>query len=314
MLEVLEVVKSYNGVSVLKGVTVGLGAGEILGLIGPNGAGKTTLVSIIAGLRKPDAGSVRIGEIDVLRNPTRARRLIALAPQELGIYPTITVRENLVYFGELSGLSRHALSQRIDDVAELMHLTHLLSRRAHALSGGEKRRLHSAVALLSRAPLLLLDEPTAGADVRTRDDILRVVKLLADEGSAVLYTTHYMSEVEALEASVAILDEGEVIAQGPLDRLLAKFGHSAVELVFDGPAPSLTLGSEKVWVEDSSLRIMSDRPAAAAARAIGALGDDTARLQYVEIIHANLESAFLSLTGRRYSEERRDSHNLVYSP
>jgi ABC-2 type transport system ATP-binding protein len=311
LLEVVDVVKTYNGAPALKGVAVGLEAGEILGLLGPNGAGKTTLVSIIAGLRTPDSGSVRIAENDVLRNPTRARRLIALAPQELGIYPTITVRENLVYFGELSGLSRRALSERIDDVAELMHLTHLLAKRAHALSGGEKRRLHSAAAHLSRAPLILLDEPTAGADVRTRADILSVVKLLADGGSAVLYTTHYMSEVEALQASVAILDEGEIIAQGPLDRLLAKFGHSAVELVFEGPAPSLTIGQESVWVEDSSLRIMSDRPAAAAARAIGALGDETARLRYVEIIHANLESAFLSLTGRRYSEEGRDSHNLV---
>lgn len=314
MLQIDDVYKSYGSFQALKGVSLEVSAGDILSLLGPNGAGKTTLISIIAGLRRPDAGAVRVAGIDVLSRPAEARRCIGLAPQELGIYPTVSVRENLMYFGELTGLHGRVLAHRIEEVGEHLHLTNRFDQLARVLSGGEKRRLHTAVALLTRAPLLLLDEPTAGADVRTRADILRMVRLLAAEGSAVLYSTHYMPEVEALQSSVAILAGGQIIAEGAPSDLVARFGHSAVELVFDGPAPTLAVGNGNVWTNESVLRITSDDPAAAAARAIAALGNDAPRLQHLEIVHANLESVFLSLTGRSYSQEGGKTNEDVHTP
>lgn len=299
MLEVRGVHKRYGSVIALRGVDLTIEAGEIVGLVGPNGAGKTSLVSIVAGLRAPDRGTVAIDGHDLARNPHAARARLGLAPQELGIYPTISVRDNLVLFGEIGGLRRKALSKRVDEVAAALGLTELLQRPGQALSGGQKRRLHTAMAMLHRPALLLLDEPTAGSDIDTREELLGLVRRMADEGAAVCYSTHYLPEVEALRASVAVIDRGEVVARGPLAELLASHARSAVELVFDGPAPPMD-GAVR---DGDRLRIMSPEPAAAAARALAALGDHTSRLQSVEIVRPTLESVYLSVTGRRYRAE-----------
>ena len=292
--------KSYGNVVALDGVDLEIIPGEILGLLGPNGAGKTTLVSIVAGLRRPDAGEVRVAGIDAVSRPQQARRHLGFAPQELGIYPSITVRENLLLFGQLVGLKGNELDRRIAAVSEAFALGELLQRLARFLSGGEKRRLHSAAALLGRPPLLLLlDEPTSGVDVATRSAILEVVRGLAREGSAVCYSTHYLPEVEALGASVAILDRGQIIVRDSLSALIDSHGNSAVELRFDGPAPSCD-GLEGAERLGDIIRIRTDGPAASAAAAIGALALEATRLRSLEIVRPSLEAVFLSLTGRRY--------------
>lgn len=299
MLEVRGVHKRYGSVVALRGVDLSVAPGEIVGLVGPNGAGKTSLVSIVAGLRRPDEGTVTIEGHDVVAHPHRAREQLGLAPQELGIYPTISVRDNLVLFGELAGLRRRALDERIDEVATALGLADLLGRPGQALSGGQKRRLHTAMAMLHRPRLLLLDEPTAGSDIDTREQLLALVRRMADEGAAICYSTHYLPEVEALDASVAIIDQGQVVARGPLDELLAAHARAAVELVFDGPVPSLDGGV----IDGDRIRITSPQPAAAAARALAALGEATSRLESVEIIRPTLEAVYLNVTGRRYDAD-----------
>jgi ABC-2 type transport system ATP-binding protein len=302
MLSARGLSKSYGAMKALDRADLDIAPGEICGLLGANGAGKTTLVSIVAGLRRADAGSVTIDGIDSFAHPLAARRRLGLAPQELGVYLTLSVRENLVFFGELADLRGRLLSQRIDEAAHAFALTELMDRPVRELSGGEKRRLHTAVATLHRPPLLLLDEPTSGVDVQTRAGILAVVRRLAADGSAVCYSTHYLPEVEALGASVVIIDGGRVIARGSVDDLIRRHGGRAVELRFDGTPPPIATAC-RVETADHTVRIYSDDPAAEAALALAGLGPGALRPKEIEIISPSLESVFLALTGRRYTPD-----------
>lgn len=296
--------KSYGNVPALVGVDLTIEAGEICALLGPNGAGKSSLVSIVAGLLRSDSGSVIVNGIDVNARPAAARAFIGLAAQDLAIYPTVSVHDNLVLFGQLAGLRRKLLRDRIDDAAEQMGLGSLLSRQARHLSGGEKRRLHTAIALLARPPLLLLDEPTAGVDVGARAQMIESIRRLASEqGCAVCYSTHYLGEVEHLSASVAVLDHGQIIARGDVDELIRKHARSAVELAFDGPPPVADLASRDdldMEVDQNILRLYGDDPASIAASVLPGLTAGRGGLRAVDFVTPSLEAAFLALTGRRW--------------
>ncbi len=291
--------KSYGSVVALDGVDLEVGRGEVVGLLGPNGAGKTTLVSIICGLRRADAGSVLVNGVDALAHPQQARHYIGLAPQDLGIYPVVTVRRNLELFGELAGLAKPALERQTENVAAALFLDDLLDRKAGELSGGQKRRLHTAIALLNDPPLILLDESTTGADVETRAALIELVRELARRGSAVLYSTHYLQEVEALDASVVIIESGRVIAEGSVDSLMSRNGEAVVELTFDGSPPG-AVGAYEVSVHGSVMRVSADNPGGSMADILGSLGPDAARLTGVEVIRPSLETVYLALTGHRY--------------
>ena len=299
MLEICELSKSYGETAVLSGVDLTVTQGEIVGLLGPNGAGKTTLVSIVAGLRSADGGAVTVDGVDALAHPERIRPNLGLAPQDLGIYPLLTVRQNLRLFGELAGLSDPALNGRVAEVAEALDLADLLPKKAGALSGGQKRRLHTAMALVHRPRLLFLDEPTVGADVQSRGRILDVVRDLADGGCAVVYTSHYLPEIEELAATVAILERGRIVANGPLDEIVRAHGSPALRLTFDGPAPELD-GFE-IRGGDAVLR--TPDPALAAATVLDRLNGAGGRLRSVDIVRPSLEAAYLALTGRRSNDE-----------
>ena len=298
MLHLEGVAKSYDDTPVLRGLDLHVEAGEICALLGPNGAGKTTCVSIIAGLRRPDAGTVLVDGIDAVARPDLARTRLGLAPQDLGLYPMSTVRDNLRVFGGIAGLRRRALRRGIDEVAQGLDLTRLLDRRAADLSGGQKRRVHTAIALLHRPPVLLLDEPTVGADVETRQRLLATVADLARDGAAVCYTSHYLSEIEALDATVAVLDGGVIAARGTIAELTQRHAPGMVELTFDGPPPDVPVLARAVR-EGSVVRLPAPQPAVAAAEVIAALGSDAARLRNVELLRPGLESAYLALTGGR---------------
>ena len=300
MLEIRGLRKAYGDIVALDGVDLDIAAGEVCALLGPNGAGKTTLVSVVAGLRRPDAGTATVGGLDALRRRREVRRLIGLAPQELAIYPSISAREGLMFFGELGGLWGARLRERIDELGEALDLTPLLDRRAHTLSGGEKRRLHTAMALLHRPPLLLLDEPSVGVDVLTRQRLLAFVREQAAVGeTAVCYSTHYLHEVDALGASVAIIDRGRIVARGDASALVRAHSHPLIEVEFEGDAPELHAGLEYVR-EGELLRVTSPDPKAGLGAVITALGADAQRVRSVQVLEPSLEGVFLSLTGRKY--------------
>jgi ABC-2 type transport system ATP-binding protein len=297
MLKVAEVTKRYGHHLALDQVSIEARAGEVLALLGPNGAGKSTLVSIIAGIRPPDSGAVLVDGIDVVVDPAAVSTRIGFAPQETALYEVLTVRENLTVFADLYGLRRRARDLRITEVAEALRLTALMDRVVSRLSGGERRRLHTAIAFLHRPRLLLLDEPTVGADIETRAALLGIVQAAADEGAAVLYSTHYLPEVEALRATVAILDSGSVIARGQLDELIATHGQAALELTFDGCAPAHLAPADN---RGEVVRIATPDPAAALASVVANLGDDAERLRGVDLIRPSLDTVFVALTGRPY--------------
>ena len=301
MLRVAGVTKLYGEHPVLRGVDLGVATGEILGLVGANGAGKTTLISIITGLRHCDRGSVTIGGIDALAHPRRVAGSIGLAPQELGIYPTLTVRENLYDFARLAGIAGRPARARIGEVAELLGLTEQLGLRADQLSGGQKRRLHTALAILHRPRLLLLDEPTVGADVASRAGILEIVRAMAAAGTAVLYTTHYLTELEQLDAEIAVLDAGVITVRGACREVVECWARASVTLRFAGQAPELE-GWTAVGCQLTPTQAVTD-PGAATAAALVALGARAGKLVGVDVTRPSLEAAYLAITGRRFSEE-----------
>jgi len=298
VLKLRGVHKSYETVKALDGVDLDVDQGEIVALLGPNGAGKSTLVSVIAGLCKPDRGEVRLNGIDIRANPGLARRQLGLSPQETGIYPILSVRDNLRFFGELAGLRKRDLERRIEEVAAAFSLRGLLDRQGRKLSGGEARRLHTAMIALQRPPLLLLDEVTAGVDVQSRKQLLDLVGSLAGRGSAVLYSTHYLHEIEALGAQrVAILLEGRVVTAGSIPDLVGAFGGSFVELRFDRRPAGLDLPAGTVNVGENVLRVPAeDSAAVTAAGLVGRLDSSGATLREIKLLQPSLESVFLSVT------------------
>ncbi|GLV76392.1 ABC transporter ATP-binding protein [Streptomyces hygroscopicus] len=296
--------KRYGATTALEGIDLEIAEGEIMGLLGHNGAGKTTLMSLVAGLLRPDTGKIEIHGVPTDRDPRRARRDLGLAPQELGVYPPLTVRQNLRFCAELAGLRGQRARVRTEEVAEPFGLTALLDRRVSGLSGGEQRRVHTAMALLHRPKLVLLDEPTAGVDVETRARLIAYVKELADDGTAVCYSTHYLPEVEALEASVAVLDHGRLIARGTLPELVRSHADSAVELTFHGGVPPLRLPWPVTHDEDGVLRVHVEQPQLATADVLAALGESARLLVNMRVVQPSLESAFLRLTGSGAPDRR----------
>ncbi|MBC6447350.1 ABC transporter ATP-binding protein [Actinokineospora xionganensis] len=216
MLEAIDLVKRYGPVHALDGFSLRVSAGEIVGLVGHNGAGKTTFVEIVSNLIRPDSGTITIGG----KSPAAARGEVGVTPQHLGLYPSITVREHLELFGRLAGLRRTALSTAIEDLTVALRLGEIIDRRTGVLSGGQQRRTQAATALIHRPGLLLLDEPTAGADLETREAMLDVVKQRAGEGAAIVYTTHYLPELTELRATIAVAHSGRIIARGTYDELV----------------------------------------------------------------------------------------------
>ncbi|HEV8420743.1 MAG TPA: ABC transporter ATP-binding protein [Actinomycetota bacterium] len=310
MLHIEGLRKAYGDVVALRGVELDVAAGQIVALLGPNGAGKTTIVSIVAGLRRADAGVVEVDGLDALGRSAEVRRRIGLAPQDLGMYPVVSVRNNFLLFGRLAGLANAELRSRINEVAEALNITDLLDRQGGTLSGGQKRRVHTAIALLHRPPLLLLDEATTGADVETRGHILELVRELAAQGSAVLYSTHYLQEVEDLRATVVLLDDGRVIARGGSEELVAAHAAPVVELTFQGEVPPVAVDGSAT-VDGSRVRLPTTDPATTLANVVPRLPPGS--LQSVEIMRPDLEAVYLALTGRRYEEVDKEGEHVAAS-
>jgi len=269
-------VKNFGTLKAVDGLSLRVNRGEIFGLLGPNGAGKSTTISMAIGLINPDSGSVTY---EGFGSPTHwaVRKHVGVAPQVLAIYEELTGEENVLFFARMQGVNnpRAAAREALDRVG----LTARAHDRARTYSGGMQRRLNLAAAFFHKPPLLLLDEPTAGVDPQSRTNILELVRELANEGAAILYTTHYMEEAQKICDRVGIMDEGKVLVSGSVGELLANYAKETLILI-ERP------GGET--------RISTNDPLREVAAALNA-GD----VSGLRVERADLETVFLSLTGKR---------------
>ena len=231
LVQVERVSKRYETAIALDELTLDVFEGETLGLLGPNGAGKTTLMHLLAGLLRPDTGIVRIAGLGDPQS-RRVRAAIGLAPQELAVYPQLSAEENLRFFGRLYGLRGAELQAGVEKALRLADLTARAGNRAGTFSGGMKRRLNLACALVHRPTLLLLDEPTAGIDPHSRNRLFEVIERLKSEGLTLVYSTHLMEEPERLCDRVAIIDHGHLLAVGTAPQLVERHGAADLHALF----------------------------------------------------------------------------------
>src|SRR6266700_2738760 len=224
LLKVERLSKTFGAVRAVEDVSFEVGEGEIYGLLGPNGAGKTTTISIIAGLLKADGGRVLVAGTDFGSDPERAKKIMGVVPQEVALYEELSGRENLEFWGRLAGLSAVVARDRAGEVLEALSLADRARDAVKNYSGGMKRRINIGCALMHRPKLLLLDEPTVGIDPQARANILEFVRKLGAEGTAILYTTHYLEEAETLCSRIGIIDHGKLLAEGTLSELQKRLG------------------------------------------------------------------------------------------
>ena len=224
LLQVNGLCKAFGDVRAVSDVCFEVRAGEIYGLLGPNGAGKTTTISMISGLLRPDAGKVAVDGADFWSDPARAQKIMGVVPQEVALYEELSGRENLEFWGRLAGLTAVEARGRAGEVLEALSLADRAREAVKNYSGGMKRRINIGCVLMHRPKLLLLDEPTVGIDPQPRANILEFVRKLGAEGTAILYTTHYLEEAETLCSRIGIIDHGKLLAEGTLPELQKRLG------------------------------------------------------------------------------------------
>jgi len=332
ILEADNLVKTYGEHVAVGGISFEVEEGEVFGLLGPNGAGKTTTISMLTGVLEPTSGTARIGGHDLLEEPAEVKRANGLVPQDLALYPTLSARANLQFFGRIYGLRGKELRDRVEDVLEVVALTDRADEAIEKYSGGMKRRINIAAGLVHQPRLLFLDEPTVGVDPQSRNHIFEsVLRLNRERRMSIVYTSHYMEEVELLCNRVAIVDQGRIIALDTIANLIAMLGGGVIELglervdddmlvairalpsvndanVVAPPAPATAEGEEPALragpaaPEPALIKIESKRSQDALVQVIGYLNERDVAFTSVKIFEPNLESVFLHLTGKKLRE------------
>jgi ABC-2 type transport system ATP-binding protein len=295
--------KDYGAHAAVRSLDLDVPRGSIFGLLGPNGAGKTTAISMICGVVTPTRGSARIAGHDLRAAPFAARRALGYVPQDLAIYEELSATQNLAFFGRCYGLRGPVLRERIAWALELAGLGGREREPVSQFSGGMKRRLNLVAALMHRPHLLVLDEPTVGVDPQSRSFLFEAIRRLRDEGMTVLYTSHYMEEVEALCDRVAIIDRGEVIACDSVAGLLASGVGGGIEVELEDRAGALAeaLAALPAAARTASgLRVESP---AALAEAVGVLEGRGLSILAIRSVTPDLEQVFLELTGHRLRDD-----------
>ena len=327
MVEARNLRKTYkrpdgSTIEAVKGVDLEIRQGEIFSLLGPNGAGKTTTISMISGLVEPTEGDASIGGYSITKEPMAAKRLMGFVPQEIALYPELSARQNLAFFGRMYGLGGKELSRRVDELLEFVDLSDRQNDRIDTFSGGMKRRINLAAGLLNSPPLVYMDEPTVGIDPQNRRRVLDTVKLLRDEHNmTVLYTTHLMEEAQELSDRVGIIDHGEIIAMGTQDELVQQVGEEdRLEITIGAQEVAETLlermqqetaGVTRILCnppeqvsDDSSefmpaqLTVFAKRGRTALPQILQDLDSAGVEVQSVAVREPDLEAVFLALTGR----------------
>lgn len=309
ILIVKKLAKSYGENRAVREISFSLPRGEIFGLLGPNGAGKSTTISMLAGLLSPTSGQITIKGLNLSENLLKVKQYVGLVPQEIALYPTISARDNLIFWGQVYGLHGAVLKGRVDEVLDIVQLADRAHERVEVYSGGMKRRINLAVGLLHRPEILFLDEPTVGVDPQSRNAIFESVEKLNREGLTIIYTTHYMEEAERLCHRVAIIDQGQIIALDTPANLIQHQGKSLIRLsILDGVIDAV---EEKIGHlplvgdvnrRDHTLDIQTHESQQVLMEVLQITHALSAQVTALEIMDASLETVFLSLTGKRLRE------------
>ena len=293
-IEISSAVKRYGSFEALRGVTLAVEQGEFFGLLGPNGAGKTTLISLIAGLSRPDSGSVRVMGHDVSGDFRAARRALGVVPQELVFDPFFTVRETLRITSGYYGIRRN--DDWIDEILANLDLTAKAESNMRALSGGMKRRVLVAQALVHRPPVIVLDEPTAGVDVELRQTLWQFIRRLNEDGHTIVLTTHYLEEAQELCGRIAMLKQGQVVALDHTSALLRRFAGGQLQVSLSGAPLPAALEPLLIAQETPGARIALRVDDYTQIEGIlAALREGGCRIEDMELRHADLEDVFVQI-------------------
>ena len=333
ILQVDNLVKKFGDFEAVKAVSFSVDEGEVFGLLGPNGAGKTTIISMLTGVLEPTSGTARISGYDIHTSLSEAKKVNGLVPQDLALYPTLSARANLNFFGRTYGLRGKQLKERVEDVLRVVALSDRADQAVEKYSGGMKRRVNIAAGLVHQPRLLFLDEPTVGVDPQSRNHIFEsVLRLNRDRRMSIIYTSHYMEEVELLCNRVAIIDQGEIIALDTIKNLIAMLGGGVIYVglhrVDDGllaqmaklpavrestlvpqPAPPPPAEGEDMEAREGEpvkatpvIKVVAEHSQQAIVNVIAFLNERNLALTSLEILEPNLESVFLHLTGKKLRE------------
>jgi ABC-2 type transport system ATP-binding protein len=298
ILELRGLGKDYGERAAVKAVDLVVEQGEILGLLGPNGAGKTTTISMASGVVTPSRGTVTIGGVDLASKPRIAKAKLGLVPQDLALYEELSAVQNLRWFGALYGLRGAPVMERIEWALGVVGLKDRAHDVVKTYSGGMQRRLNIAAGLVHKPDILVLDEPTVGVDPQSRNHIFETVRALRASGMTVIYTSHYMEEVEALCDRVAIMDGGAIVALGTLAELVSKYAGKGVELEIAGDIEAAAKAAEPHGAVMRHGAVLRVEPTGSLAPVIAAIEATGATIARIESREASLEAAFLALTGK----------------
>lgn len=304
-IEVRNIQKSFGELQAVKDVSFTADSGEVLSLLGPNGAGKSTTISMLSGLLAPTGGDACIMGHSVTKEPEAAKASLGVVPQDLALYPDLSARENLVFWGKMYGLRGAALKLRVDEVLEVIGLEDRQKDHVGKFSGGMKRRVNIGAALLHKPAVIIMDEPTVGIDPQSRRHILDNVKELNQQGMTVLYTTHYMEEAAELSHHIAIMDKGKIIAYGTHAELIEMVGgQTRIDILLNAEAEKILSswhnieGVARIDSTDGKVTALVDDSNRVLPRLFDAASGAGVRITSVDIQEPNLETVFLHLTGR----------------
>ncbi len=305
MFQIEGLVKSYGPLRAVDGVSFTVAKGELYGLLGPNGAGKTTIMSMLSGLLAPDEGRILFDSVDLASEPLKVKAQLGVVPQEPALYENLSARENLHFWGGLYGLSGAPLKAAVDRVLDLVGLTDRAKDPVKQYSGGMKRRINLALGLVHAPRAVLMDEPTVGIDPQARLNILESVKQVAAAGTTVIYTTHYLEEVEQLCDRIAIMDHGKILAEGTLDELKSRVGGRDVVTVrgpFDSalvmPRLETLAGVQVTSVEPGRMVLTVEGSGRGSVELLGRVLAADLPIDGISIQPPSLNTLFLNLTGR----------------